>query len=399
MTGGDCPAVLADPKAGWGRLVATSGNIPSENRGAERSPQVGDRAPSSLRGLLRSAGQGDDPRRDDGMDRTEAPTVVALFAGGDEAFADESEREAIRADLRALGAVLVALSQRWLWVFRPEEERQVLEPAPPSADGAVFAGFGVDGADRSGLLGLFVVDAQGTLRFAHRTGADERLTLASAVEAASRATLLPPHGRAGASRREFLLLGLLAGFAVAVADGCRPASPVREVGSIPRDEVDLTLQINGQAHRLRVEPRVSLLDALRENLGLTGTKKGCDHGQCGACTVLIDGRRVLSCLTLAAAADDAKITTIEGLGTPEALHPMQAAFVAEDALQCGYCTPGQIMSAVGLVAEGHARDDDDIRESMSGNICRCGAYPNIVTAIRRAQKEMAGASPGAKGPA
>jgi len=150
---------------------------------------------------------------------------------------------------------------------------------------------------------------------------------------------------------------------------------------------------------LRVEPRVSLLDALREQLALTGTKKGCDHGQCGACTVLIDGRRVLSCLTLAVTAADAKVTTIEGLGSPEALHPMQAAFVAEDALQCGYCTPGQIMSAVGMVSEGHAKDDGDIRELMSGNICRCGAYPNIVTAIRRAQKEMNGLALPSKGPA
>ncbi|HEY4184827.1 MAG TPA: (2Fe-2S)-binding protein [Polyangia bacterium] len=152
--------------------------------------------------------------------------------------------------------------------------------------------------------------------------------------------------------------------------------------------MDVTLNINGQPRRLRLEPRVSLLDALRENLGLTGTKKGCDHGQCGACTVLIDGRRINACLTLAVMAEGAAITTIEGLGTPEALHPMQAAFVTEDALQCGYCTPGQIMSAIGLVAEGHAHDEDGIRESMSGNICRCGAYPNIVTAIRRAQRAM-----------
>jgi len=366
---------------------------------------VGDRAPS-LAGLLPGTRAG----RDDGLEPSDAPTVVALFGEGEELFAAEREREAIRAELRALGAVLVALSPRLLWVFRPEDERQFLEPAPrPAEDGppALFGQLGVelDDTSRTGLRGLFVVDAGGTLRFAHRLPPGERMTLRSAVEAASRAMVLPPSGRSGSSRREFLLASLVTGFALAIADACQPAVPVRDAGSIARDELDLTLQINGQKHGLRLEPRVSLLDALRENLGLTGTKKGCDHGQCGACTVLLDDRRVLSCLTLAAMAEGAKITTIEGLGSPEALHPMQAAFVAEDALQCGYCTPGQIMSAVGMVAEGHAHDDDDIRELMSGNICRCGAYPNIVTAIRRAQHEMHGdvrdgaAPAAAKGPA
>src|SRR5689334_13881895 len=148
----------------------------------------------------------------------------------------------------------------------------------------------------------------------------------------------------------------------------------------------LTLRINGAEHRLTIEPRVSLLDALREVLHLTGSKKGCDHGQCGACTVLVDGRRVNSCLTLAAAAAGSKVTTIEGLANGEELHPVQAAFVKHDALQCGYCTPGQICSAVGLLAEGHAKTDDDVRELMSGNICRCGAYPNIVAAVRDVQQ-------------
>ncbi|MFN2460158.1 MAG: (2Fe-2S)-binding protein [Candidatus Velthaea sp.] len=126
----------------------------------------------------------------------------------------------------------------------------------------------------------------------------------------------------------------------------------------------------------------TLLDLLRDRLGLTGTKKGCDRGQCGACTVLVDGRRVLSCLTLALSHRDAEITTIEGLGSVESLHPVQAAFVACDAFQCGYCTPGQIMSAIAVLEEGRARSDDEIREAMSGNLCRCGAYPNIVDALR-----------------
>jgi xanthine dehydrogenase YagT iron-sulfur-binding subunit len=145
----------------------------------------------------------------------------------------------------------------------------------------------------------------------------------------------------------------------------------------------VTLTINTEQRSLEVEPRVTLLDALRERLALPGAKKGCDHGQCGACTVLIDGRRELACLTLAVAAEGRDITTIEGLsGEGGALHPMQAAFIAHDAFQCGYCTPGQILSAVACVAEGHAGSEAEIREFMSGNICRCGAYPNIVAAIR-----------------
>jgi len=138
--------------------------------------------------------------------------------------------------------------------------------------------------------------------------------------------------------------------------------------------------------------RTSLLDLLRERLGLTGAKKGCDHGQCGACTVLLDGRRVLSCLTLAVAAQGHSVTTIEGLANGGELHPMQQAFIDHDAFQCGYCTPGQIMSAVGCVNEGHAESDADIREYMSGNLCRCAAYPNIVDAVRQAKSVMKTAS-------
>ena len=145
--------------------------------------------------------------------------------------------------------------------------------------------------------------------------------------------------------------------------------------------VAVALQINGTDHALLLDPRVTLLDALREHLGLTGTKKGCDHGACGACTVLVDGQRILSCLTLAVTCEGQQVTTIEGLAQGEHLHPLQAAFIAHDGFQCGYCTPGQIMSAVGLIAEGHTTSKEEIREFMSGNICRCGAYPNIVAAI------------------
>jgi len=151
-------------------------------------------------------------------------------------------------------------------------------------------------------------------------------------------------------------------------------------GAIP--EVAVTMRINGKSQRLQTDARVTLLDALRDRLGLTGTKKGCDQGACGACTVLVDGRRVLSCLTLAAKCDGREVLTIEGLASDGGRHPLQDAFIRHDAFQCGYCTPGQIMSAVGLLGEGRADSDEDIREFMSGNICRCGAYSNIVGAIR-----------------
>jgi len=163
----------------------------------------------------------------------------------------------------------------------------------------------------------------------------------------------------------------------------------REVVSKPR-EISITLHVNGERRTLSVAPWTTLLDALRERLQLTGTKKGCDHGQCGACTVLVEGRRVNACLTLAVMKDGAHVTTIEGLATDGALHPLQQAFIDHDAFQCGYCTPGQICSAAGLLAEGKAKTTDEIRELMSGNICRCGAYPNIVAAIEQAMRAMGG---------
>ena len=154
------------------------------------------------------------------------------------------------------------------------------------------------------------------------------------------------------------------------------------MATAPVSTLSVTLTINGEMRRLEVEPWTTLLDLLRERLELTGTRKGCDHGQCGACTVLLDGKRINACLTLAVSKDGSTVTTIEGIGSPT-LHPLQIAFMECDALQCGYCTPGQICSAIGLMAEGHAHGDDDIRELMSGNLCLCGAYPNILEAIRR----------------
>ena len=161
-------------------------------------------------------------------------------------------------------------------------------------------------------------------------------------------------------------------------------------------KMTVTLHVNGVQRRLTIAPWTTLLDALRLYLDLPGTKKGCDHGQCGACTVLLDGRRINSCLTLAIMKDGAQVTTIEGLARGETLHPMQQAFIEHDAFQCGYCTPGQICSAVGLIAEGKAHTADEIRELMSGNICRCGAYPNIVAAI---EEVMSGETTGESGEA
>jgi xanthine dehydrogenase YagT iron-sulfur-binding subunit len=190
------------------------------------------------------------------------------------------------------------------------------------------------------------------------------------------------------TRRRFLGgSAATAGGAVAAGRLARAADPVSEAGPVRTpDMADVVLEVNGRRQALTIEPRTTLLDALRESLRLTGTKKGCDRGSCGACTVHLDGRRVNSCLTLAARCEGKAITTIEGLARGPELHPMQAAFIAHDGFQCGYCTSGQIMSAVALMEEGRAVSDDSIREWMSGNLCRCGAYPNIVAAIKHATK-------------
>ena len=198
------------------------------------------------------------------------------------------------------------------------------------------------------------------------------------------------------TRREFLAASGV--FSAGLAAGLTPAAQA-QAAAVAQQTIPISLSINKQTRQLTVDTRTSLLDLLRENLDLTGSKKGCDHGQCGACTVLLDGRRVNSCLTLAVAAQGSEITTIEGLGTPDHLHPMQASFLEHDGYQCGYCTPGQICSAAALVEEtkkgelsqvswetGKTQNptltDEEIRERMSGNICRCGAYPNIVAAVR-----------------
>jgi xanthine dehydrogenase YagT iron-sulfur-binding subunit len=188
------------------------------------------------------------------------------------------------------------------------------------------------------------------------------------------------------NRRRFLVRAACSAAVVAGLQGARlfPAAQAASVTLMARgpQPVTMTLNVNGRAHTLALEPRVTLLDALRERLDLTGTKKGCDQGTCGACTVLVDGRRVNACFTLAIMTQGRAVTTIEGLANGDQLHPMQAAFLEHDGFQCGYCTPGQIMSAVALVSEKRPTDNASVREWMSGNICRCGAYPNIVAAVQ-----------------
>jgi xanthine dehydrogenase YagT iron-sulfur-binding subunit len=301
-----------------------------------------------------------------------------------------------RAELRGLGASLLLIAPAHVVCLRPDDELELME-GEGSVDRAGFeAMLAPDTRCRTRpALTLLVLDADGRVSW---SGGAQRcdepmLTLVNGLSAASRELT---HGRSaphGVTRRE-LLASLAAAFAVALSDACAPKSqttvpehpqPIEARGP---NSMPVQLTINGQNTELQLEPRVSLLDVLRERLGLTGTKKGCDHGQCGACTVLVDGRRIKSCLALAVMVRG-DVTTIEGLADGDTLHPMQEAFVQEDALQCGYCTPGQIMSAVGLLKEGRAHEPDAVREQMSGNICRCGAYPNIVRAIEKVRKASA----------
>lgn len=232
------------------------------------------------------------------------------------------------------------------------------------------------------------------LRAAFETLRDTGAMLCDSFRAASQAIRAPGEdGSRKLRRREILASAFATACAALWQGGCqkgpdKPAPSVPPVAPRPAcPRMDVTLEVNGTKRALSIEPRVTLLDALRENLGLTGTKKGCDHGQCGACTVLSDGRRIHACLTLAVTQQGARITTVEGLAKGTELHPLQAAFIEHDAFQCGYCTPGQLLSAASLLADKKKRTAPEIREQMSGNLCRCGAYDNIVAAVLAAQEK------------
>ncbi len=328
----------------------------------------------------------------------EGQTVILVFLDAfDHGSASPGTMKALRAELRGLGAVLVAVSESEVFCFRPDDELEIHAAARGDLDAAhskeLKRSYGVGRHTDN----VFIVDGARTLRFRGTVAPGGSLEpLVTALSAAGRALVRRKPADRALSRRELVLSSLLAVFAISFVEACGKRMPtptvIRDGGGVTTTvaetltETDVVLGVNGDKHALRLDPRVSLLDALRERLHLTGTKKGCDHGQCGACTVLVDDQRVHACLTLAIMAQGKRIVTIEGLANGEALHPMQAAFVAKDGLQCGYCTPGQIMSAVGLVREGHAKSDDEVREEMSGNICRCGAYSNIVAAIQLARK-------------
>jgi len=318
------------------------------------------------------------------------PLVIA-FADG-VSWQQSPTLERIRAELRGLGAALLLVGEGRSFSFRPDDELDLdgrSDDYGPDARSNLRRACGLPALpSRPDELALAILSSDGLIVARQVVTAENGLSaLALGLRAAGREAIAPQHPLT-LSRRDVVLASLVGAFALLATQGCREPAPVAPaVGSAPPAPKTnkIYLNINGQQHALEIEPRVSLLDALRERLGLTGSKKGCDHGQCGACTVLVSGRRVNACLTLAVMVGDAPITTIEGVAHGDTLHPMQAAFVSEDALQCGYCTPGQIMSALGLVRENRAHTDAEVREQMSGNVCRCGAYGNIVAAIQKAR--------------
>jgi xanthine dehydrogenase YagT iron-sulfur-binding subunit len=310
--------------------------------------------------------------------------------------------DAVRAELRGLGAALLMVQPSEVWLVQPDDapERMgtTLAESDESAAQIVRTELGLP-ADATALpLTVVMLDEAGGSfwRWSAPPNTSDDLKTADVddvIGALRRATdkrasePFSPDYRI--TRRAMMSSSLAAALFAALAEmspSASAAQPAANSTPVSTGTVPVNLTVNGTVHSLHLEPRVTLLDALREQVALPGTKKGCDHGQCGACTVLVDGRRLLSCLTLAVMQQSVPITTIEGLARGDRLHPMQAAFLEEDAFQCGYCTPGQIMSAVGLLAEGRARSADDVREQMCGNLCRCGAYPNIVAAIERVRK-------------
>jgi xanthine dehydrogenase YagT iron-sulfur-binding subunit len=316
---------------------------------------------------------------------------------------DGGALDAVRAELRGLGAALLLVQPRGVWLVQPDDApermRTALDGSDESAAQIVRMELGLPIDADASALPLTIVMLDEAAGAAWRWSAP--LNTSDDVQAVDLEDVIVALRRAAGrradqsfsiaypiTRRVMMASSLAAALFAALAEmsPSAAAQPAGDAAPVSAGTIPVKLTVNGTVHSLHLEPRVTLLDALREQIGLPGTKKGCDHGQCGACTVLVEGRRILSCLTLAVMRQSVPITTIEGLSSGDRLHPVQAAFLEEDAFQCGYCTPGQIMSAVGLLAEGRARSADDVREQMSGNLCRCGAYPNIVAAIERVRK-------------
>ena len=305
--------------------------------------------------------------------RMEGQTTVLAFFPNDWDPARPAQIAAYREALRSLpgGAHLLGVTQDESWLqLETAEEGSVRFPLVQ--DAALAERFGV-----MGKQAVFVIDPEGVVRWSHVGPVGSQPSLEELTASVER-TQGP-----GVSRRTLLVTAAAASLAFAVLP--RLGRAATDAAAAPRTaERTVSLNVNGKAMKVAVDPRTTLLDALRERMNMTGTKKGCDHGQCGACTVHLDGRRVNSCLVLAMQAEGQRVVTIEGLAKGDALHPVQAAFIEHDGFQCGYCTPGQIMSAVACIQEGHTKNDDEIREWMSGNLCRCGAYPGILAAVKEA---------------
>ena len=305
------------------------------------------------------------------MGRVQGQTTVLAFFPDDWDPARPAQLAAYREALRSLpgGAQLLGITQDEAWMQIDTAEEGPIR-FPLVQDSRLAQSFGVEGKQA-----VFVVDGEGVVRWSHVGAVGANPSLSEMADSVRRSN------SPGLSRRQLLVTAAAASLALAFLPKASFASPAL---ADAKGEKTVTLNVNGKNVKVAVDPRTTVLDALRERIGLTGTKKGCDHGQCGACTVHLDGRRVNSCLVLAMQAEGQNIRTIEGLADGDRLHPVQAAFIEHDGFQCGYCTPGQIMSAVALIGEGHAKTDDEIREWMSGNICRCGAYPGIVAAVKEA---------------
>jgi xanthine dehydrogenase YagT iron-sulfur-binding subunit len=353
---------------------------------ANRSPQIGERAPDF-----------------DEHDRAGGALSLSSFRGSPVVLVFASSRwdpaaaEHVESYNRLISQLPGLAGARLLRIGHDSPWRE-LGFADANLSIPVITDGGAELGRRYGVLNgpaVFVIDATGIIRWRHVEG--DALALADDVaRALASASGDGSHGNGAWTRREFVATTMAASFAIAFLPFTRRANmEAQTMAAALRtgapDTVAVTLQVNGRELSLQLDPRVTLLDALREYAAMPGTKKGCDHGQCGACTVHVDGRRVLSCLTFAVMQQGKAITTIEGLAqsvgaSGDALHPMQQAFLSHDGFQCGYCTPGQIMSACAMVKEPWGAEDGDVREAMSGNICRCGAYPNIVAAIQEVRR-------------